>query len=90
MLGDEAFGFIVGGLFWLFATLFSFKNEDEFTERFILEERLKKELPSILYAKDHEYMWMDRMTYKHPVLMRLPGVVAVLLGVGMLVVDWLR
>lgn len=80
---------IGGGLFFLLTTLVHAKNEEDVRNSELKEAEWKKEL-GVFSGKARQVEWLYRMTYRHPVLMRLPGVVLLAAGLVILLFENLR
>lgn len=70
---DLAFPLIIGGLYALFITLRPARNEEDVMESELRDADRKKEVGEFIAGHANKYEWAYRTTYRHPVLMRLPG-----------------
>ena len=83
---DFVLPLIGGGLFFLLTTLVHAKNEGDVTYSELEEAKWKKEL-GVFSGKARQMEWVYRTTYRHPVLMRLPGVVLIAVALVILLVE---
>ncbi len=79
-------GMVLGGLGALLYTIGPAKSENDFDESLRRERRNKEEF-GIFAGRANQFEWAYRATYRHPVLMRLPGVLLLIAGTVLLVVG---
>lgn len=84
MLG-LAIGLLLAGTYFLLSTRSHALSEDDVRDSDGREADLKREL-GVLANGSNQMEWVYRTTYRHPILMRMPGVTLLLVGTGLLVV----
>lgn len=84
---DLAFPLIIGGLYLLLTTLWPARNEEDVIESELRQADWKKEVGKLIAGNTNKYEWVYRTTYRHPVLMRLPGVILLTAGVIIILLE---
>ena len=75
------FGLIVGGIALLLYTIRSAKSEKDVRR----SERIERELGRF-DGRGRQFEWAHRATYRHPILMRLPGALCIVVGITLILV----
>lgn len=81
--------FMIMGLFSLFRTVRHARSYENVRDSEMKAAKLKNAF-GILAGKSAQIEWRCRMTYKHPILMRLPGLAFLTAGLAILIIDGLR
>ncbi len=76
---------MLGGLYWIYLTTWHAKSEDDVAESYRVERESRNR--SMLASGETQFHWAYRATYRHPVLMRLPGVLQLTVGTVLVVVG---
>jgi len=74
------------GLYWFFLMPAPCKSQKD-VQRSLQREQENKEEWGILAGNLNKFEWAARAQYRHPVVMRLPGVITLLAGALLLVAD---
>lgn len=80
---------MVTGVIWLLLTISHAKNDEDLRDSEEREAIFRKEL-GIFRGQSTSMEWLYRATYRHPVLMRLPGVILIAAASVILLVEKLR
>ena len=79
-------GLMGAGLVLLVTTMRPARSEDDVRESLQQDEHLQRELGP-LSGRQRNFGWAYRTTYRHPVLMRAPGVILVLTGTALVLAS---
>jgi hypothetical protein len=82
---DGGLALLGAGLVWLLPTLWHARTREDVVDSEQREAELRKEI-GFLANGPNQMEWVYRATYRHPVLMRLPGALLVGAGVVLLVI----
>ncbi len=75
-----------GGLYALFMTTFPARSTDEVRRLDEADQRNRREL-GVFGRSQSKYLWAAKFTYRHPVAARVPGVLLVIVGIGLTVLG---